>query len=80
MFLSRVVTPPVAAQVEGLAEQVGVEHPRKLISFTLTGRLSRRCKRMIAPFCLQTPLELDFVYCARDVDGKKSLPENDSAL
>lgn len=23
--------------MEGLAEQVGVEHPRKLISFTLTG-------------------------------------------
>lgn len=29
------------AQVEGLAEQVGVEHPRKLISFTLTGEMSR---------------------------------------
>lgn len=27
------------SQVEGLAEQVGVEHPRKLISFTLTGEL-----------------------------------------
>lgn len=29
----------VLSQVEGLAEQVGVEHPRKLISFTLTGEL-----------------------------------------
>lgn len=27
-------------QVEGLTEQVGVEHPRKLISFTLTGDLT----------------------------------------
>lgn len=30
----------VVSQVEGLAEQVGVEHPRKLISFTLTGEFS----------------------------------------
>lgn len=28
----------VLHQVEGLAEQVGIEHPRKLISFTLTGQ------------------------------------------
>lgn len=34
------VMPPGPAQVEGVAEQVGVEHPRKLISFTLTGELS----------------------------------------
>lgn len=26
--------------MEGLTEQVGVEHPRKLISFTLTGDLT----------------------------------------
>lgn len=38
------MTPPLPAQVEGLAEQVGVEHPRKLISFTLTGeRLEFLC-------------------------------------
>lgn len=35
------VTFSLLSQVEGLAEQVGVEHPRKLISFTLTGE-SRR--------------------------------------
>lgn len=31
---------PTLKQVEGLTEQVGVEHPRKLISFTLTGDLT----------------------------------------
>ncbi|XP_020781113.2 LOW QUALITY PROTEIN: E3 ubiquitin-protein ligase HECW2 [Boleophthalmus pectinirostris] len=31
-----VKNPSVPAFVEGLAEQVGIEHPRKLISFTLT--------------------------------------------
>lgn len=34
------VTLSALSQVEGLAEQVGVEHPRKLISFTLTGEKS----------------------------------------
>lgn len=32
---------PTLKQVEGLTEQVGVEHPRKLISFTLTGEPNR---------------------------------------
>lgn len=53
-FLS--LTLPLLSQVEGLAEQVGVEHPRKLISFTLTGEL----KGLLFFFCM---LERHFEIC-----------------